>query len=128
MCGPLHCLQVDTLFEHIPQGRELAQAGNLLANYLDHEVDFLFGGKAADGESDGTVSQFILTSQGTQDIAGFETGRGAGGAGRGADIMPVHVEKDGLAFDVLKADVAGVGQPARLIAIDGDITERVDDG
>lgn len=31
--------------------------------------------------------------------------------------MPVHVEKDGLAFDVLKADVAGVGQPLLGVAV-----------
>jgi hypothetical protein len=45
VCSPLDFGQIHTLFEHIPQRRQLAQLGDRLANFLRGVVDFFFGGE-----------------------------------------------------------------------------------
>ena len=51
-------------------------------------------------------------------MGGFEAARGAGRAGAGADAVLVEHEQDGFAFDELKRDAGGVGQPVGRVAVD----------
>ena len=51
----------------------------------------------------------------------LERAGGAGRAGGGADADLVQQQQDGLALDVLEADVGGVGQAVVRVAVDADV-------
>ena len=59
MRRPLHALEVHALLEHLPQGRQLAQAAHVLDDEVGHVVHLLLGVEAADAEADGAVGQVV---------------------------------------------------------------------
>src|SRR5690606_4213791 len=121
---PFNLGQVDTLFEHIPQRRELAQFGNRLANLLCRVVDLFLGGEAAEGEADGAVRQFVVAAQGAQYVGGLQGRRSTGRAGRHRQVLERHDQR--LALDIVEAEIEVVRHAGGQAAVDVQLLDVLD--
>ena len=62
MC-PLDGIQVNSLFEHLPQWAHVAQFIDGVGHLLDRVIDLLFGGIAAQPEAKRRVCQVITQTK-----------------------------------------------------------------
>src|SRR5574344_1129265 len=81
MADPFHFGEVNTVFEHVPQGGHLAQTTDRILDQLHGIIDLFVSGEATDGKTNRAVGQFIAQPQSSQHIGGLQTGRGTGRAG-----------------------------------------------
>src|SRR5258706_7591400 len=116
MCCPLHGIQVHALFVHFPQGRKLAQLADFGPEELDGVVDLLFGGEAADRETDRAVRELVRASERPQHVRGLQARRGAGRARGYRHVLDSHDQ--GLALDEVEADVEVSRNAPLHVAVD----------
>ena len=62
--APLDGVEVNTLLHELPQRAELAKEGHTLLYSLEHVVDLLVGGEAADAEADTGVCALVTATKG----------------------------------------------------------------
>lgn len=68
MRNPLHGTDVNAVFVHVPQGRQITQTIDGLAGVANHEIDIVFGGETAEGKANRTVGELIAQAQCAQHI------------------------------------------------------------
>ena len=88
------------------------------------ELDFFFGGHAAEGDAQGGMCQFVVAAERAQDVAGFERGGGAGGAAGYGEFF--HCHNQAFAFDEVEADVQVVRGAVFEVAVDIDFFDAFD--
>ena len=91
--APLDGVEVDALLNKLPQGAELAQEADALADGLEHVVDLGVGGEAADAEPDAAVCALVTVAERPQDVARLQRGRRAGAARRQRDVLERHQKR-----------------------------------
>src|SRR5580692_9741908 len=116
---PLHLGDIDTFLGHLIKWRKLAQLGDDLDHFVNHVVDFLLRVESAESEADRGVGQVFSDAQRLENVAGFQSGRSAGGAARYGDVIDAHQER--FALDVGKAHVQVVRQTVLERAVDVDL-------
>src|SRR5471032_1151278 len=123
---PLDRADIDALFEHIPQRRQLAQLVHFRLHQIDGEVDVLFGREAADRGTDGAVRQLVAAAQRAQHIRWLQRGRSTSGAGRHGQILDGHDQR--FAFDVVETDVQVVRHAVFHVAVDVGLFDFLQSG
>jgi len=68
------------------------------------------------------VGDVVTEAEGLEDVAGLESGRGAGRAGADGDVVDAHQER--LAFHIDEAHVEIAGEMVLHVAVDLGVVER----
>src|SRR4026209_1041128 len=87
VCSPLHGIQIDALFVHLPQGRKLPQLLHLPLEEVGSIVDFFLGRKTAQGDAYRAVRQLVVAPQRAQHVRGLERGGSARRARGDGDVL-----------------------------------------
>ena len=124
MRRPFNRVQIDTFFKHFPQRRQFTQFADFGFNQFCCELDFFFGGHAAESDAQGGMCQFVVAAECAQDVAWFETGRSTGGAARYCEFF--HCHNQAFAFDEVEADVQVVRSAVFEVAVDIDFFNAFD--
>src|ERR1017187_5438288 len=95
-----------------------------LGKVLQEMVHFLGGVVNAQAETDAAAGAGGAEAHGGQDMGRRQRAGGAGGTAGGADADLVQQKEDGLGFDEIEGDVAGVGH-ARFLST---VADGVGDG
>src|SRR5579862_5528811 len=72
---PLHALQIDAFFVHLPKRREVAKPPNLFDDQVCNVVDFFFRVEATETKSNAGVGELISDAERTKNVARLQARR-----------------------------------------------------
>lgn len=103
MLRPLNGVEVNSLLDHLPKGRELSEELDLVNNGAEHIVDLLIGGESTNSKSNRRVSKSIVGSHSSQYIRRLQRCRGTGRARTQGNVVESH--QQGLSLNVCERNV-----------------------